>query len=107
MKGMSVQETRGEPILIRAPWGQEAANTEVGGLRPGFGYHALPGIPFSAAFDAAAVVLPSLSLSGMSEAAPVLFTNASLLDGSDDTARPGFSVLVEGNVIREVSEQPI
>jgi imidazolonepropionase-like amidohydrolase len=59
------------------------------------------------AFDAAAVVLPSLSLSCMSETAPILFTNASLLDGSDDTARPGFSVLVEGNVIREVSEQPI
>lgn len=37
----------------------------------------------------------------------ILFTNASLLDGSEDRAVPGMNVLVEGETIREVSDKPI
>jgi imidazolonepropionase-like amidohydrolase len=37
----------------------------------------------------------------------ILFTNATLIDGIADTARPDMHVLVEGNVIREVSDTPI
>jgi len=39
--------------------------------------------------------------------APILFTNAALLDGSADERRPGSSVLVEDGLIREVSDRPI
>ncbi|WP_375458168.1 amidohydrolase family protein [uncultured Enterovirga sp.] len=38
---------------------------------------------------------------------PILFTNAALLDGAAEERRPGSNVLVEGGVIREVSEQEI
>ena len=37
----------------------------------------------------------------------ILFENATLWDGLADHARPGMSVLVEGERIREVSERPI
>jgi imidazolonepropionase-like amidohydrolase len=38
---------------------------------------------------------------------PVLFRNLTLLDPRWDEARPGYEVLVEGDTIREVSDQPI
>ncbi|MCP3974709.1 MAG: amidohydrolase family protein [bacterium] len=38
---------------------------------------------------------------------PILFRNLSLLDPRRDEVRPGFEVLVEGNLIREVVEGPI
>ncbi|WP_133770636.1 metal-dependent hydrolase family protein [Enterovirga rhinocerotis] len=41
------------------------------------------------------------------QASPILFTNAALIDGVADEARPGGHVLVEGGVIREVSDRPI
>jgi imidazolonepropionase-like amidohydrolase len=37
----------------------------------------------------------------------ILFTNATLIDGVADISRPGMHVLVEGNLIREVSDTPI
>ena len=37
----------------------------------------------------------------------ILFENASLWDGFAEVARPGTSVLIEGEVIREVSDRPI
>lgn len=43
----------------------------------------------------------------MNESTPILFVNASLLDGASDTPRPGASVLVEGGVTKEVSDRPI
>lgn len=39
-----------------------------------------------------------------SDPAPILFTNATLLDGESDAPRPGHHLLVEGGVIREVSD---
>jgi imidazolonepropionase-like amidohydrolase len=38
---------------------------------------------------------------------PILITNASIVDGSRDRAEGGMSVLIEGDVIREVSAKPI
>ncbi len=43
----------------------------------------------------------------MPDAQTILFTNASLLDGTSDEARGGVSVLVEGGTVREVSDGPI
>lgn len=37
----------------------------------------------------------------------ILFTNANLIDGHADVARPDMHVLVEGDTIREVSDKPI
>ena len=37
----------------------------------------------------------------------ILFKNASIVDGRSDRPRAGHAVLVEGDTIREVSEQPI
>jgi imidazolonepropionase-like amidohydrolase len=42
----------------------------------------------------------------MSASAPIIFTNARLLDGTSDGAVEG-SLLVEGGIIREVSDKPI
>jgi hypothetical protein len=36
-----------------------------------------------------------------------LISNASIVDGSKDRAEGGMSVLIEGDVIREVSAKPI
>jgi imidazolonepropionase-like amidohydrolase len=38
---------------------------------------------------------------------PIVFKNARVFDGCNDECREGMSVLVEGGVIREVSEKPI
>lgn len=43
----------------------------------------------------------------MSDSQMILFTNASLLDGTRDEAQGGVSVLVEGGTVREVSDKPI
>ena len=43
----------------------------------------------------------------MSQSSPLLFVNATLLDGEGDEARPGHNLLVEDGVIREVSESTI
>ncbi|MGL4637263.1 MAG: amidohydrolase family protein [Beijerinckiaceae bacterium] len=41
------------------------------------------------------------------KAKPILFTNASIVDGTSDRAKEGMHVLVEGDVIREVSAKAI
>jgi len=44
---------------------------------------------------------------GVVSTSPILFRNASIVDGTRPERREGWSVLVEGAVIREVSDRPI
>ena len=38
---------------------------------------------------------------------PIVFSNATVIDGTSPEAREGHHVLVEGGAIREVSDRPI